>query len=357
MATDRTLVTELGTALGTLPYPDLATALAARSPVLRVDGPTWDRLDRLSGTVPYVPDFASAYRNGKAFAAADDGLAGRPPRLVEWTGGRRPPGDEVAPIDLRIDHVYLVSCKYLSANIANASPARLFDGLLATTGNWERTDWYQAVAAEEYQELYAACRSAVVAADGRLALPHSVTDLTPADRRVLRHHPVLRARQYPEAARPAHRRLCAAVSARSSERWCRHLGNLDPERMLWRLLRIGNAPYFLLGADGAASLRLRVDTPWDWHHAYRLDRLSVTPGDAGQPRVDWLARYTVRDTGEEGTVRGHVEIRWGHGRFGQPPEAKVYVDTPVDRLPGYHPLEPGAADVAGQGRQGTFPVP
>ena len=42
------------------------------------------------------------------------------------------------------------------------------------------------------------------------------------------------------------------------------------------------------------------------------------------------------------TVAGHVEIRWSHGRFAQPPEAKVYLDTPMADLPGYHPLSPEA---------------
>ena len=79
-----------------------------------------------------------------------DGLRGRTPLTIEWTGGRRPPGDEVAPIDLRIDHVYLVSCKYESDILANASPGRLFDGLLATSGDWDRTDWYESVAPVEF---------------------------------------------------------------------------------------------------------------------------------------------------------------------------------------------------------------
>ena len=36
-----------------------------------------------------------------------------------------------------------------------------------------------------------------------------------------------------------------------------------------------------------------------------------------------------------------MEVRWSHGRFAQPPEAKVYLDTPTDELPGYFPLERG----------------
>jgi hypothetical protein len=347
---DRTLVTEVATALGTLPHSDLRSALASRSPVLRVDETMWSRLDHLLDEGAYRTEFQAAFENGRAFAVADDGLAGRPPRIVEWTGGRRPSGDEVAPIDLRIDHVYLISCKYLSANIANPSPARLIDGLLATTGSWDRTDWYQAVAPEEHQSLYASCRDAAGLDD----LPESCAELTGDDRERLRRS--LTARDYPPAARDAYRRLCAAVSTRSAERWSERLAAIDPERMVWRLLRIGNAPYFLLGAHGTTSVRLRIDTTWDWHHRYRCRELHVAPAHAGQPRVNWIARCTERAAGATRTVAGHVEIRWSHGRFGQPPEAKIYLDTPASEVPGYHPLEPsgnagpGPAGGAGQGR-------
>jgi hypothetical protein len=346
---DRTLVTELGTALGTLPLPDLASAVASRSDLLRVDARTWDQLASLYADGSYRADFLAAYGNGQAFAAATDGLAGRPPHLVEWTGGRRPGGDEVAPIDLRIDHVYLISCKYLSANIANPSPGRLFDGLLATTGTWEHGDWYAAVAAGAYQDLYDACRSAT----GRWDLPPLATDLSTADRERLRR--ALPGRLYPEPGREPYRRLCAEVSERSAERWRMALQAVDPERMLCRLLRIGSAPYFLLGAHGPDSLRIRVDTPLDWHDRFRCTGLTVTAARAGQPRVDWQATYVVRATGAHGQVDGHVEIRWSHGRFGQPPEAKVYLDTPVAEVPGYNPLEP-AGDRQGALGQGRFPV-
>jgi len=53
---------------------------------------------------------------------ADNGLRNRLPISIEWKGSQRAPGDEVAPIDLRVDHVYLVSCKYLSTILVNASP-------------------------------------------------------------------------------------------------------------------------------------------------------------------------------------------------------------------------------------------
>jgi len=37
-------------------------------------------------------------------------------------------------------------------------------------------------------------------------------------------------------------------------------------------------------------------------------------------------------------VGGHVEIRWSHGQFGGNPEAKVYLDTPHNDVPGYFRL-------------------
>ena len=129
------------------------------------------------------------------------------PRLIEWTGGRRPPGDEVAPVDLRIDHVYLVSCKYLSRNIANPSPARLFEGLLATSGDWDQTDWYLRTAPDEYRALYRSCRSATGLDD----LPDDPDALTPVERRSLRKAlPGGRIRPTPRSTTGA---LCARVSA------------------------------------------------------------------------------------------------------------------------------------------------
>ena len=59
------------------------------------------------------------------------------------------------PADLRVDHVYLISCKYLSKVLHNASPESLFDRRLVGGGTARsRVDWYDAVAPAEHQELY-----------------------------------------------------------------------------------------------------------------------------------------------------------------------------------------------------------
>ena len=52
MPDDRTTVTELGTALGTLPFPDAAAALAARPRQLRVADEVWDHLDSIAAVGP-----------------------------------------------------------------------------------------------------------------------------------------------------------------------------------------------------------------------------------------------------------------------------------------------------------------
>jgi hypothetical protein len=294
----------------------------------------WERLTDLHRSGRFVEEFAAAFANGKAFLEAPDALRGRLPLLVEWTGGRRPPGDEVAPVDLRVDHVYLVSCKYLSRAIANPSPARLFDGLLAVTGEWGGGDWYEEVAPEQYRRLYLACRTA----SGLDALPEEPGKMSAAERQLLRR--ALPDRTYPAAARPAYQALCREVSLRSAERWAANVSAAAAaERVVWRLLRIGNAPYFVLGADPRRPLRLRVASPWDWRRAYQLLHLDIQAAEAGQPQVDWVIHYRCREDGRAAEVRGHVEVRWSHGRFAHPPEAKVYVDTPSDRLPGYFPID------------------
>ena len=333
MPDDRTTVTELATALGMFSYEDVRAALEARPEELAITDATWSRLSELHSQGAWTDEFATAFANGRAFLQAPDALRRRPPRLVEWTGGRRPPGDEVAPVDLRIDHVYLVSCKYLSRNIANPSPARLFDGLLATTGDWEQTDWYMRTAPDEYRALYAACRTATGLDD----LPADPADLTAVDRQRLRRG--LPGRSYPPEARGLYAALCQRVSVASAERWRDNVTKQrSQERQAWRLLRIGNATYFLLGADAKRSLRLRVASPWDWRQAFEFLDLDIGPGSAGQPQVDWSVTYRERDTAKERSVEGHVEVRWSHGRFAQPPEAKIYLDTATDEVPGYFAL-------------------
>ena len=110
------------------------------------------------------------------------------------------------------------------------------------------------------------------------------------------------------------------------------------EAMLWRLLRVGSAPYFVLGSSAERSLRLRIATSWDWRQHFKLAAFSLAPQRGGQPRVGWHAVVRDRTSSESVEVTGHIEVRWSHGRFGGLPEAKGYLDTPHHLVPGYFAL-------------------
>ena len=336
MASDRTTVTELATGLGMTGYGTVEQALRSRpAEFVNVPEDVWERLGRLLSSREHVIEFETAFENGRAFLAHPDALRGRRPIRIEWKGAHRAPGDEVLPVDLRIDHVYLVSCKYQSRNIQNASPRRLFDRLL-TAGHSRDPDWYAETAPGEYQYLYRTC----IEATGLDGMPSRATGLSAASRGRLRDAMSRQGRGYPtEEARAAYRSLCEAVSKASARSWQHRLTDRRvQETMLWRLLRVGSAPYFVLGSEARNHLRLRVATPWDWRQDFRLVRMTAEAASAGQPRVDWAAEYVVRADGGRRSVKGHAEVRWSHGRFAQPPEAKIYLDTPHDDVPGYYPL-------------------
>ncbi|MGK2949271.1 MAG: hypothetical protein ACSLFP_11895, partial [Acidimicrobiales bacterium] len=322
MPSAKTEITEIVTGLAITGATSLPAALTAR-PVANVAPEVWDRLSELERAGQHRQEFAAAWANGQAFLAAEQGLRGRPPRLVEWKGPSQAPGDEVVPADLRVDHVWLVSCKYLSKVLANAQPARLFERGLAGGPARSAGDWYAEVAPDAYQALFAQVRLEL---GTRASLPPHAADLTPAHRAELRAY--LDAGWSAEA-QVVYRQLSLAVGRASADRWKRTLAKRpEAEAVLWRLLRIGSAPYFVLGAQRDRTLRLRVMTPWDWRQAFELKRVDVWGDDAGQPQVRWQAVVRHRATGEEQAVDGHVEVRWSHGRFGKPPEAKAYLDTP-----------------------------
>jgi hypothetical protein len=332
MPSDRTFVTEVATGLGMVGGEDPGQAIAARPAELAtLVEADWSRLERLWEQRRHRVEFAAGFANGRAFWAAPDGLNRRRPRLVEWTGGRRAAGDEVVPADLRVDHVYLVSCKYLSRILHNPSPARLIDALLAQSAAADPVDWYRRTAPDEHQALY---RDSV-AALGLTGLPAAVTGLGREERRKLAQ--ALRG-AWPSEVIGTYARLCARVSQVTADRWRSRIATEGPQRLVWRLLRIGSAPYFILGADGTGSMRLRIATPWDWQQDFVLRRLEVEAQDGGQPRVGWRVVYLDRRRDEVAEVAGHVELRWSHGRFAAPPEAKVYLDTPHHLVPGYHPI-------------------
>ena len=336
MPADRTEITEIVTGLAMFGADDVTTALAAPPPGFGgVSAERWARLAELERAGRYRAEFAAAWANGTAFLGASDGLRGRPPEVLEWKGPQRPPGADPIPADLRVDHVYLVSCKYNSRIQLNAAPRSIFDAGVGVVGDHVRTDWYGQAAPDELQALYEIVRfeTGLVA-----ALPDRCADLATAQRRELATSLGKGAWTSPAAAE-AYSALSSAVAAGSARRWRERLrSERVREATLWRFLRVAAATYFVLGSDGDRSLRLRVGSPWDWRQSFRLRRFEVEPVESRQPVVAWRATVDDREAGGQRTVDGHIEVRWSHGRFAGPPEAKVYLDTPHHLVPGYWPL-------------------
>jgi hypothetical protein len=343
-----TEITEIVTGLGMTGIDGPHDALKARPGVMRnVSDHHWDRLDAAWDEHNHVEAFAGAWANGRAFFEAPDGLRGRVPRVIEWKGSHQPPGFDFIPVDLRIDHVYLVSCKYQSKILANSSPSNLFLRRLADRSvSPDNTSWYEVSAPEEYQHFYSCVRHHV----GEALLPTTPQQLTTD------HVALIRSAcggAWPKPLVPAWAELSLAVATRSASLWLEQLRTpARREEMLWRLLRLGATSYFVLGWSDTGPLRLRIGTPWDWRQHFDFRQLQLAAAPAGQPKVTWSARLVDRKDGAERSVGGHVEIRWAHGRFSSV-EAKIYLDTPHADVPGYFPLAAGVARV-GRGVQASL---
>lgn len=342
MAAIRTEITEIVTGLAMLGFRDLDHALQVQPlSVVNVTGEHFDRLLAARAAGTHDREFETAFENGHVFARSSDGLRGRPPWLVEWKGPHKPPGYEQVPADLRVDHVYLISCKYGSSILHNAGPSHLFERSLAERRVERGADWFVSTAPEAFQEFYDSC----IRETGLDAMPVSVAELTAEDRTRLKAALPKRGR-LPEKPQQLYSEFSLAVAQESAERWRQNLGTRSRrEEMLWRLLRLQAAPYFVLGATTSGQpLRYRVGTPWDFRANFELRSLDVWPDAAGQPMVRWRAEVSPKagadqtGDGANTTVEGHVEIRWTHGRFSGAPEAKVHLDTHPHQVPGYFPL-------------------
>ncbi len=333
MPDTRTAVSEIVTGLGLFGFRDLDRALAARPRfITNVTDEVYDQLDAAYAAGDHASLFGTAWRNGQHFARANDGLRGRPPWTVEWKGPHKPPAYEQIPADLRVDHVYLISCKYGSKILQNASPANLFDRAL---GGREKshTDWFFETAPESYQDLY----RQVCAHVGDHTLPERVTQLDAGQRKRLRGHLPGR---WPTELRNDWEMVAFEIARSSAARLLDRLAApAEREEFLWRLLRLQAAPYYVLGADlRDQPLCYRVTTPWDFRASYKIRSLDVWGEHAGQPLVRWRADIADRSEGERRIIEGHVEVRWSHGKFGGVPEAKIYLDTPHHDVAGYEPL-------------------
>ena len=334
----RTEVTEIVTGLAMLGYQSLDRALEVRPRhITHVDDEVFERLEEARRTGQYEEEFRLAWDNGMSFARSDQGLRGRPPWLLEWKGPHKPAckSIETIPADLRIDHVFLISCKYGSEILHNSSPAQLIDHHLQAIPGQKVDDWYQKVAPAEYKALWepAYQRAGIVASV-------SPSSLGRPEREQLRNY--VRSNQI-DTDSSDYEEFVAAVSTNSADRWRRSLKSKPTrQELLWRLLRMQAAPYYLLGTNRRSMpLRYRVTTPWDFTRRYALQTLAITPGARRQPSVNWVAEVLDKAGGSTLEVGGYVEIRWSHGKLQGVPEAKVHMTTNPHQVPGYVPLEIG----------------
>jgi hypothetical protein len=326
---DTTLVSELATGLGMIRRTLPEAMEHIPSELVGVPQPDWQTLQSLFTSRKHTRLFESSFANGRAFAESDVALRHRQPREVEWCGRRKLRGEGTIPADLRIDHVYLVSCKYDSKNILNSGPAKLFDNRLRD-GRQSAVSWYEEVAPRSYQAYYSAVRT-FYELDG---LPVSVGDLTSDQRGELT---AVLPRLLPSGLQHEQSEFCAEVSEASAARWRRSIGHSPQDKtdFAMTLLRIPQAVYFLLGQGGSSPHRFKVLSRWDWANRFRLVDFAVSSSTAMQPTVNWSIEVGDRLSGEKLTAKGHVEVRWSHGRFNKAPEAKVYLDSPLGDTPGF----------------------
>ena len=132
MASDRTRLTELATAVG-LVYQPAEVALADLGD-LEVPGIDPDHLEaggaaRGRGRLQPRELLLRALDNGRTFRQVV--LRGRFPEHVEWLGGSRSVWSSDIPRDLTVDGVWFIQAKYDSTCVLNTSPSAMFDHLLA----------------------------------------------------------------------------------------------------------------------------------------------------------------------------------------------------------------------------------
>lgn len=335
MPDTRTEITEIVTGLAMLGYQDVQRALEVRPRhITHVDESVFENLDAAWTSGRYIAEFTTAWDNGAAFARSSLGLRGRPPWTLEWKGHHKPASKaiETIPADLRVDHVYLISCKYRSRILHNAGPVALFDHHLAPRGPVGRADWFEQIAPDAFRAVWQPVFD-------RIGLPLSTTPSSTTQHERQRIKQALAAEPLITTS-PEYEAFVDEVSKRSAARWQARLNSKAVRsEMYWRLLRMQAAPYYVLGArhDGS-PLRYRIDTPWDFRQRYSVDAIEVTPGTRRQPSVDWRAELIEHPTLDTHTTTGHVEIRWSHGKLNGSPEAKVYLDTDPLDVPGYDPI-------------------
>jgi hypothetical protein len=337
MATDKTKLTELGTAVGLVydpsaPWPGALESLEVPGIAAEVWQPVVLPATAVGSTAKDL--LLRALANGHAFRTQV--LRDRAPEHIEWSGGGKATWTSDIPRDLTVDGVWFIQAKYDSTCVLNTAPGTLVDHLLVDDDAGRRLSWFEEVALRELQAFYTATRGAAPLDH----LPTDVRDLDRSHREELKRW--MRGRDHAtEREDTAYAEFCRAVSIETTLRWRHRLAAAtaaQQTQMLFRLLRIAGGPYWLLGTKGHQPVQRRVTDTRNWRERYELKRFSVVDAHAGQPQVNWRAEIVERATKERHHVDGYCEIRWSHGKLQGHPECKVQVATPSEELPGYDPV-------------------
>jgi hypothetical protein len=340
VATDKTNLTELATAVGLVYEP-------SRAGPLDLDGLEVPGLADEVWKPAVLPATAVGSRqrdlllgaldNGRAFRLHV--LGGRRPERVEWLGAARSVWTSDIPRDLAVDGVWFIQTKYDSTCILNTSPGSLVDDLLVDHSLDARQSWYEEVALGPLQDLYQRVRDAI----DEPSLPGDVRDLDKDAKATLKT--AMRQKRSTTAEDEAYAELCRVVSLETTLRWRHRIEASSPaqrSQMLCRMLRIAGGPYWVLGHKGHEAVRLHVTDTRTWRQAYELRSFRVVDAHAGQPQVDWRAEIAERGArGRRRPVEGFCELRWSHGKLQGHPECKVQVTTPLADIPGYRPMADG----------------
>ncbi len=335
MSNDRTKITELATALGMTKYPTLKEACQNRPEEIKIDANIWSDLDKIIDEGEFAQYAQKAFDNGKYFKRHPDGLLDQTVRRIEWTANQKNPGDENIPSDIIVNRTIYISCKYKSNLLHNVAPARIFANALVPQSSKKKLNWYEHVAREEHNLF---CKKSISFFD--LAnMPDTPDQLIDTQKERLQKCFKPYRSRLPPPLKESYQELISKVSSVSSNKWKEAFNNLDkPVRMLWRLLRIYTATYFILGSNDKNDLRIRVCTPWEWNKKFRLQSFDIFPAGKGQPQVNWKAQCLDKKNKSSHEINGIVEIRWSHGKFCGSPEAKVQLKTQHEQVPGYYPL-------------------
>lgn len=334
MSREKTLITEIATAIGTAGSLDLAGTFSSTFPPKVFDGideEVWSELRELYLSQSFSTLFQESFESGRYFFEADKGLRSRIPLSIEWKGPHKPPELDPLPADIRIDHVFIVSCKNVSKILRNASPSSVFDGALNSQKK-SFQDWYFETASDPYCQLL----GEINALYNFPEFPDNPTELNRAQRDSLKE---ALADGWPKSLEQSVKAFVLAVGEESASRLREKLvSKRDQEQFYWRVIRCQSSPYFILGSQPAGPMRLRVLTPWDIQRLYDFHSFELEAGHVGQPEVKWMARHIDKETQQIRTTEGHIEIRWSHGKFCGSPEAKIYLDTPHATATGYLPI-------------------